>query len=323
MSKADDLLDATVRHQIGILRLSNATSAKMLALLARVEADVLAQLRALDMDGITARRLDRQLEAVRLLYRQEYDRLNGILQADLDDLADYEAGFAARQLRATVGGAFDRPTRAVVVAAVNARPFQGRFLSEWMAGLGEDNGRRVRDAMRIGFVEGESLQQLIARIRGTRANGYRDGILEINRRAAERIVRTSINHTAARAREEAFRSSPLISAVQWVSVLDSRTSVVCAGRDGETYQIDSGPRPPAHFNCRSQITAVLDGFPPAERVTYEQWLKRQPTSVQNEVLGPSRAELWRNGDVPLDRFVDRKGEMWTLDELRRREKVDI
>lgn len=324
MTPAEEFRDLTISHQIGLLRLSNATVRKMLGLLARTEADIVRQLRLVDPESRVGQRLDRQLAVVSRMYREAYDDLAGVLIADMDDLAVYEAQFTARQLRYTVGVAFDAPTRSVVVAAVNSRPFQGRFLREWMAGIGEDQGRRVRDAVRIGFVEGESLSQIVARIRGTRAAGFKDGILEIGRRSTERIVRTAITHTAARAREAAFASSgDLVRGVQWTSVLDGRTSLVCAARDGKEYPMNEGPRPPAHPNCRSQITAVLDGFPAPDRTTYEDWLKRQPKEFQDEVLGPTRAKAWRAGAIPLGRFVDRKGRAWSLDELRRREGLDI
>jgi SPP1 gp7 family putative phage head morphogenesis protein len=324
MTAANDLRDQTVSHQIGLLRLSNATVAKMLALLARTEADIVRQLRLVDPDSVIGRRLDAQIATVSRMYREAYDELTGTLVSDLADLAEYEAQYTARQLTRAVGTSFNVPTRSVVVAAANSRPFQGRFLREWMAGIGEDQGRRVRDAVRIGFVEGESLAQIVARVRGTRVAGFKDGILEIGRRSTERIVRTAITHTATRAREAAFASNgDLVRGVQWTSVLDGRTSLVCAARDGKEYPINEGPRPPAHPNCRSQITAVLDGLPPPDRTTYEEWLRRQSTEFQNEVLGPARARAWRSGEVPLGGFVDRKGQAWSLDELRRREGLDI
>jgi len=156
MTPAEELRDLTISHQIGLFRLSNATVRKMLGLLARTEADIVRQLRLVDPDSRVGQRLDRQLAVVSRMYREAYDELTGVLVADMDDLAVYEAQFTARQFRNTVGVAFDVPTRPVVIAAVNSRPFQGRFLREWMAGIGEDQGRRVRDAVRMGFVEGES-----------------------------------------------------------------------------------------------------------------------------------------------------------------------
>ncbi len=56
------------------------------------------------------------------------------------------------------------------------------------------------------------------------------------------------------------------------------------------------------------------------KVTYEQWLKRQSASFQDDVLGPSRGKLFRQGGITLDRFVDNTGKEYTLKELKRRDR---
>ncbi len=50
------------------------------------------------------------------------------------------------------------------------------------------------------------------------------------------------------------------------------------------------------------------------RTNYDEWLRNQPKSFQNDVLGPSRAELFRGG-LRMDKFVDRQGDSLTLDQL--------
>lgn len=93
-----------------------------------------------------------------------------------------------------------------------------------------------------------------------------------------------------------------------------------------------GPVPPLHFNCRcvripvvkswrdlgfdidevpEGTRASMDGQVP-ETQTYGAWLKTQPASVQDEALGPKRAELFRGG-MTVDRFV-RDGRVVRLDE---------
>lgn len=316
----EELQAAAARHAVGLQRYSAATVRKVLALVARVEGDVLARLATLDPESFTAQRLERFLTEMREIHREGYKAVTAGLLSELEDLAAYEGDFTRRTLQSAVEANFTAPTRAQLVAAVNSRPFQGRFLREWMVGLDDGAARRVRDAIRIGFVEGDSIQQITRRIRGTAAARYQDGILAINRRGAEMVTRTAVNHTAARAREETYRQNEdVVQGVQWVAILDSRTSTVCASRDGNVYEIDKGPRPPAHPNCRSTTAAVVRGIPPADRTRYEDWLRGQPQSVQVEVLGAERARLFREGRLSLDRFVDRRGREWTLDELKRRE----
>ena len=132
------------------------------------------------------------------------------------------------------------------------------------------------------------------------------------------------------------RNKRLVKGVQWVSTLDGRTSAICRARDGQDYDPEKGPRPPAHPNCRSGTTPVLkswremglSGLPPstrasmngqvAEDLTYDAWLRKQPVSFQDEVLGQRKGRLFRAG-LKMDRFVNRAGDEYTLDELRQRE----
>jgi hypothetical protein len=54
-------------------------------------------------------------------------------------------------------------------------------------------------------------------------------------------------------------------------------------------------------------------------MTYGDWLRRQSAAVQDDVLGKSKGVLFRRGELPIDRFTDKSGAEYTLDELKRRE----
>lgn len=53
-----------------------------------------------------------------------------------------------------------------------------------------------------------------------------------------------------------------------------------------------------------------------ERTTYQQWLKAQAADVQDDVLGKTKAKLFRVGGLTVDRFVDASGKEYTLEELK-------
>lgn len=55
------------------------------------------------------------------------------------------------------------------------------------------------------------------------------------------------------------------------------------------------------------------------KMTYQEWLSRQSAAFQEDVLGKTRAQLFREGRLPLDRFVNRSGDELTLAQLARRE----
>ena len=54
-----------------------------------------------------------------------------------------------------------------------------------------------------------------------------------------------------------------------------------------------------------------------KQTTYQQFLSGQSAAFQDEVLGPTRGQLFRDGGLTLDAFVDRAGRELTLDDLRR------
>lgn len=342
----DQLLDAAVDHQIDVTRYSNGAVRRMLALLNRVDPDLVAALQAamdrLPPESFTVQRLDDLLGTVRQLNGQAYEAMTAGLDAELQDLADYETGYQ-QQLFATTLPAQLQVAAVVpdqVYAAVMAQPFQGRLLREWSTSIAADRMTRIRDAVRIGYVENQTTGQIVQRIRGTRALNYADGLLQIDRRHAEAVVRTAIAHTADFARQTFYdANSELIKGLRWTATLDSRTSPVCRARDGKIYPLTTGPRPPAHWNCRSTMTPVLkswkelgfdleetpastraslDGQVPAD-MTYQQWLRKQPAARQDEILGVSKGKLFRDGGLELDRFVDRAGQEYTLAELRVRD----
>ncbi len=343
----DALFDAAVRHQVYLIRYSTSVVRKIVALLNKVDADLVAQIIKRDPTAVEGaasfRRLEALLEAVREINRDAYNQVQRAMRGEMGQLAVYETGFQQRLLTGTIPVELDvtTPAASQLKAAVLARPFQGRLLKEWVSGLEASAFGRLRDAVRIGFVEGQTIDQIVRRVRGTAAQNYSDGILEISRRGAETMVRTALSHTANFAREQVYsENADLIKAVRWVSTLDNRTSAICRARDGKIYPVNEGPRPPAHPNCRSTTMPIVKSFrdigidideaPPGTRasmngqvpadLTYPEWLKKQSAAMQDEILGKTKGALFRKGGLDVDKFVDmRSGREFTLDELRVRE----
>lgn len=62
----------------------------------------------------------------------------------------------------------------------------------------------------------------------------------------------------------------------------------------------------------------MTGRVPAS-TTFSEFLERQTSAFQNDVLGKTRAELFRNGKLDLGDFVDESGRTLNLDDLMKRE----
>jgi len=342
----EELLDAVVRHQIYLQRYSTSVVRKIIKLLNKTDADIVSQILEkdpLNQNGTwSARRLKALLNAIRGINRDAFNRVENAVRSELTAAAAYEADFSARMITLNLPVEFNivQPSEELLATVVTKNPIHGQLIGGWVDHLSNSRIRSIEQQLRIGLVEGETIDQLVRRLRGTKARQYRDGVLDLGRRHAESFVRTAVNHATTQAREALYgHNRDLIKKVKWVSTLDSRTTPICRARDGKLFEVDKGPRPPAHPGCRSTTVPIvpswrelgfdLDELDPGTRasmngqvpadLTYGPWLKRQPTEFVEDVLGKTKAKLFLKGELPIDRFVDDRGFELTLDQLRQRE----
>ena len=316
-----DLRDIGISHAIGLRRLSTGTARDIVKLLDEADADIVAKLEKYDPGAkkFYRERLTTLLGEIRAVNKNIYKQVGSQLKSDLTDAATYEAKYQAKAVGGVLGGMLNLPARDVLVAAVSDEPFQGRLLKEWVDGLEAGRFARLRDAIRLSVVEGEGIQQTVTRIVGTPELNYRDGILQISRRSAEALARTAVNAVTTQARQLTYEENQdILDGWSYVATLEPSTCEVCAALDGEEYDISAGPYPPRHPNCRCTTVPVVKGGGSTSRVTYTSWLADQPTDVQDEALGPTRAALYREGKLQITKFAD-DNRAYTLDELRKKE----
>ncbi len=312
--------DATVRHAVYVERYKSRIASEIASLVNGVSSDLYATISASDLDQLTQRQLNRLLRDVERLINKGYGPIQDLVNTAAKDFASYEAEWQAGMLnRIGITSNLGIPSNADLWAAVNARPFEGKILADWVAGLPAGTLNRIEGAVRQGYVDGIGPLELARQIRGTPA---RKGIMNMSRHGAQTMARTALAHTAAMATQETFRKNRRIKEVQWVSVLDHRTSQICRTRDGTIYPKNDGPRPPAHPGCRSTVIPVTSGNKDRleDRETYKDWFARQSATVQDDILGPSRGKLYREGDYTVDRFSDESGQLFTLDQLRDKDR---
>jgi SPP1 gp7 family putative phage head morphogenesis protein len=123
--------------------------------------------------------------------------------------------------------------------------------------------------MRQGIFAGETKDQLITRVRGTKARAYEDGLMAVSRRGAETVVRTSAQSILNDARMETFKANDdVLQGVQAIVTLDARTSDICMARSAMVWDFDGKPLndetdidfpgpPPWHPNCRTTLVPVV------------------------------------------------------------------
>lgn len=339
------IVDRSIRHMVLLERLKESEVRKIITFLNRqVIPDLQSQLNReivrlneLGMStSIKLRLLQSRLADMSRITQSGMHSARQRLEESSIGISQTEAEFVRRMVEAAtpINIGLTLPATSVLQDVVTRSPIHGRLLGEWFDGLAQSTQTRLTQQLRIHIVEGETLDDGVRRVRD---------VLDMTRRDASAIVRTTVTHVTSAAREVTYvANTDIIKAVQYVATLDDRTSMICAGLDGQVFPIDSGPRPPQHVNCRSTTVPVLRSWRElgldlkdapegtresmngqvAARTTYGQWLKRQPASVQNEVLGETRAQLFRNGTVTIDRFTDSRQNVLTLEELRKREGLN-
>ena len=324
--------DAYVRHQIGLQRLTAGTVKKIAKHLAAVQADIAAQI-ATELarvpqrgPALSRKSLDRLKDlraSIAEALREAHAVLRSDLQADLFEIAGYEVDWLTRfyEEGVSIKTTLERPSAALLRSVVMSRPFQGAILRDWAAKMERNQLDRIGQQIRIGITEGESIDEIVTRLRGTQALKFRDGQFAKDRRGAEALTRTAVNHTVNRAHEALINPHKRdFPTYVWSSVLDSRTTPVCRARAGQVYKTGDGPLPPAHWNCRSSVRYVSRWEDqPEPEPTYDRWLARQDEATQDDILGKKAGRLFRDGKLGVRQFVDSGGRALTLEELRKQE----
>lgn len=355
----DLLMDEAIRHQIDLARYSNGLVRRMVAILNRADARLFAELTAalerLDPSSFTVERLESMLGSVRAINAQAYSQIEQSMRQELRDFVEYEAAYQTKALVSAVPVQVHvaSVTAETVYAAAMSRPFQGTLLKNVLADMEAGRAKKIRQTIALGFTEGKTTDQIIRELRGTRAKGYSDGLMEAPRREIAAVTRTALGHIAGFVQDRHIEANADITkAIKWSAKLDLKTSEPCRLRDGKLYEpvthkpIDHsypwGQGPGRyHWNCRSAQVQILkswremgidlegspnldgtrasmDGQVPQD-VSYADWIKKQSSARQDDVLGPARGALLRRGGLELKDLYDNKGRPLTLDELRQRD----
>lgn len=355
----DLLQDEAIRHQVALQGYTTGVLHRILAVLnrsdKRLAAELTVALESMSPTLFSMERLESLLSSVRVMSAQVYREMGAEMTKELEAFVPYELSYQHQMLvsHVPVGVHVAAVSAPQVYAAAMARPFQGVLLKNVWSDLDAGKMKKVRQSIAQGYVEGKTTDQIIWELRGTRAKGYTDGALESNRHDVEAVVRTAIGHTAGFAQDKVMEANvDLVKAVQWSATLDTRTSSQCRIRDRLLYTPDDrkpiGHKVPwgagpgrLHWRCRSGQTPVLkshkelgidipeivvdgktrasmDGQVAAE-TSYGDWLKKQSAVRQDQVLGPARGRLLRDGKLEMSDMYTARGELLTLDDLRKRD----
>jgi hypothetical protein len=263
------LFDAMVRHQIGLLMYSSGLRNRIWKLLDATEADVRQQienrLRGLAGTQLTPARLKRADSLLQALSETRLDAwkdVRALWFEEMRTLATTEpslvVGIMDKAIPVDLGMVV--PDVARLRTIVTAQPFMGKTLKQWADDVSKGDVLRMQQQIRIGLTQGEAVPDIAKRLVGTvKLNGV-DGVFEMTRRHAASVTRTAVNGIASEARALLFAANKdLAPEEMFLATLDSRTTPICRSLDGNVYPVGEGPRLPLHFNERSLYNPIIDG----------------------------------------------------------------
>ncbi|EEY78916.1 phage protein F-like protein [Acinetobacter calcoaceticus RUH2202] len=349
------LIEVLTQHQAYLYRASSQSVNELLTIFNRESAVMLAKLRDLLDELNNSEKLalaggqytTTNLKEIRDLISQWFAVVSTSLPeafaVSATALAVYEANYTAK----LYGGKIKKPNGEKLYSAAKKAPLVGGALVEdLLTKIAETARQKVEYAIRDGINSGKTNQEIVQRIRGTKRLNYEDGLLTSTKSDIDQTVRTLRNHVANQTYLDTFKQLGY-EYVRFVSVLDGRTTKLCASLDGTVWRIDDPAKrvPPLHRNCRSILVPVeKDGrlagerpfvmderpvkdIPKDERsqligqldanTTFKEFFGKTDDFFQKEWLGPKRFKLYKDGKFDFDKFFDPDGRLYTLDQLRK------
>ena len=196
----------------------------------------------------------------------------------------------------------------------NSSLFLAKFIEAWA----DTSVQQIENQAVMSLSSGGSISDLQSVINGTSVEPLIIAAAVVGRvaRGFQTVARTTLQHAHSVAVTDFYKDNPdLIKYEEFSAILDNKTSAVCRSLSGNRYPLGKAPRPPLHPNCRSRLLPVLDekyadlfvtepvGNSEWGEETYYEWLYRQPANRQDIVLGKTRAQLFRDGGLPPERFA--------------------
>ena len=354
------LFDAIIQHQAYLYRLSTQAVNDVYSGYSDKSSAFALQLRTL-LDELTdsektllsqAQYTTPTLKEVRDLINQWQDDATNSMQTSFATsgaaLSAYEISYTAKLYQSAIKESIVNGTYKKIVKLPMAG---GALIDQLFLGVLQPTRNAVENAIRDGINTGKTNYDIIKNIRGydKTIDGNKvhfDGILDRAKPEIEKLVRTSRSHISNQSYLETYKQIG-VEYVKFISVIDGRTSKLCAGLDGTVWAInDQNKRvPPLHYHCRSVIVPVSkDGELPSVRpyvmdnravknipkderdgkignvdsnVTFVDFFNnRASKEFQMEWLGATRYKLYSEGKLSITKFFDPQGGFYTINELR-------
>lgn len=278
-----------VAHTADLQRVAESERRIVVGMLKALEKELMDKVAGAADGSRTKKRLEALLVQARAQIASTYEDIGVSQEKALKSVGDVEILFFNNAFQTALGAAFPAValSESQLVNAARNTLINGAPSAAWWKSQSRVLQDRFAQEMRMGYLQGENLDLLTARVRG-RFSGrtskvvdpatgavrsvpeYTGGITSISRRHAESLVRTSIQTMAASVRMDLIQeNADVMKGMMWHATLDHRTTPLCRARDGKMYTLDGKPighdqpflgGPPAHWNCRSTLVPVTKSW---------------------------------------------------------------
>lgn len=271
-------------------------------------------------------------------FRRFSVELNSLIREGVSEYGDAAISFFSNEIDSAVGGFFNvsRPKRGSAYPTTIGPSFSKTTIEQNIANITQYSNLRLNSIVKRAAKDGEAtkkdtLQKLLNSTRMSESQ-------------AKSLTRTAITNAQHNANLAVINENKeVFKGVRYTAILDSRTTSLCAGRDGTIFGIDDIKYPlPAHWNCRSSYVPVLYSKDelsklPSDKIkksalekvtnlsgetpkveSFSDWLRRQTMDVKVKYLGTEeKVGLFEQGALNLTNFITNAGNSISIEVLRR------
>lgn len=345
-----ELIDEILAGQLDLLRFEAGVRSQILTMLERLRRELQAKLQVNDITEFNKARTNELIREATVVIDRYYAQMQGTMESALSGAAQTTVNHLSKMMTdpaAVIQLAVGLPTKNFMERLVSNTLIMGAPSAEWWTRQSTDTAFKFSNAVRQGLLAGESNEQIVKRVVGTKVS---PGIMQASRSNARALVHSSIQAVSAAARRETYlKNSDVVKGIEQHSTFDSHTTDICIAYNGQQWDIDTmEPLPgsslpynggvPRHWNCRSAELPVLKTFKelginvvePAigtrassegqikADTSFAKWLSRRTEAQQDEQLGKGRAQLWRDGKLTLQQLLSLDGNPLSLEQLTKK-----
>lgn len=160
----------------------------------------------------------------------------------------------------------------------------GQTLPDVLKKYNDISNQRFEDLILKAWSSGYTRDEIMKEILGDPSvKQGKKGAIGTMRAQMNAIIDTALGFAYEQAHSAATSSAGVAKKYIWISIMDGRTSAICIERNRKIYEVNKGPLPPAHANCRSSTAPYNDGHGDVRAESFESWVSSLSENIQKDI----------------------------------------